>query len=110
MDQSSSSVLLRIKWLLIAVVVASLSLALTQPATPELSNDESFGSVLNLQKKISDDASDDSFDADPAFDALLAGAEQVAARRPSSFSTPRYLAAAYLAAFIRPSPRGPPLV
>ncbi len=110
MDQSSSSTLLHFKWLLIAVVVASLGLALTQPAIADISADEAFGTVLSLQKKISDEASNGPLDDDTSFDVLLASSELTGASRRSWFSTPLYLAASYLAAFIRPSPRGPPLV
>lgn len=109
MDQRSSSWLSHFKYLVVAVIFASLGLALTQPVSPELAADDSFSSLLTLQKKIYDDADNDTLDTDTSLDALLASILLT----DTDFSSPAFSALPHpatfsLASFVRPSPRGPP--
>jgi len=96
-------------WLVVALLVVTLGAALaTQTPGPELSADDSFGTTLVLQKKISDDDGITT-DADTSFEAVLASTVHVYATLRNSISTTRHLAAAYLAVVISASPRAPPL-
>lgn len=97
-------------WLVTALLVVTLGVALATPnAGPELSADDSFGTTLVLQKKISDD---DSYvlDADTSFDAVLASTVHLYATLHTSISTTLHLAATYLAVVISATPRAPPLL
>jgi len=114
-ERSRHSLPQPVLWLIAALLVLSLGIAPnTQFPALESSADDSFGTSLLLQKKISDN--DRALDAaahadiDSSFDALLASTVHVFASNGSSLSTTRYLAASYLAACISASPRAPPFL
>lgn len=97
-------------WLVVALLFVTLGVALaTQNPGPELSADDSFGTTLVLQKKISDD-SGKVLDSDTSFDAVLARTVHVYATLQTSVSTAHHLAATYLAVVISAAPRAPPLL
>lgn len=112
-DRSQYSLPRAVGYLIAILLVISLAFAPgAQQSSLENSADDSFGSALVLQKKIS---SEDgcfplgSADADACFDALLASTVHVFAIIRSSISTTRHLAASYLATFSSAAPRAPPL-
>lgn len=99
-----------INWLVIALLVVTLGVALaTQNPGQDLSADDSFGTTLVLQKKISDDIGK-TLDVDTSFDAVLASTVHVHATLQTSFSTALHLTAAFLAVVISAAPRAPPLL
>jgi hypothetical protein len=97
-------------WLVITLLVVTLGVALATPNPgPDLTADDSFGTTLVLQKKISDDNAY-FLDADTSFDAVLASTVHGFGTQHSSISTTFHLAATYLAVVISATPRAPPLL